>query len=203
MNATRHDMQPRKREGREGKPRRASPHTVLALASAFAPSRLRGSALGRIPAAVLAVLISLQLAFVLGVARAEDVAAPAPAGASPFRYLDVIIDTGGKPLAAYQFELVAPKGVQLVGIEGGEHKAFAHPPYYDPKALVDGERIVIAAFDTGAELPSGKTRVARLSVRVADGQAKPEYHVTLQVAASSDAKPIEGGTVSISEGAAQ
>ena len=60
--------------------------------------------------------------------------------------------------------------VKLVGIEGGEHAAFAQPPYYDPKALLN-ERIVIAAFNTaGADkLPSGKTRVARLMVRV-DGE---------------------------------
>lgn len=147
------------------------------------------------------LLIGLQLSFILSFARGQDV--PAPAAASAFRYLDVFIDTHGKPLAAYQFELVAPKGVQLVGIEGGEHKAFAQPPYYDPKALIDGERIVIAAFDTGADLPAGKTRVARLSVRVEDRQAKPEYQITLQVAASSDAKPIEGGTVSVTEGVAQ
>jgi hypothetical protein len=107
---------------------------------------------------------------VLGLAPADEAAPPPPA--SPFRYLDVFIDPQGKPLAAYQFELVAPKGVQLVGIEGGEHKAFAHPPYYDPKALQQGERIVIAAFDTGADLPAGRTRVARLSVRVDNGQPK-------------------------------
>ena len=145
------------------------------------------------------------LAVVLGTALAQE-PAPAPpqqATSSPFRYLDVFIDPQGKPLAAYQFELVAPKGVQLVGIEGGEHRAFADPPpYYDPKALQAGERIVIAAFDTGADLPAGRTRVARVMVRV-EGPAKPDYHVTLQVAASSDAKPIEGGTISVSEGVAQ
>lgn len=152
---------------------------------------------------LLVVLLGCLVTFVPGVAPADDATAPAPA-TSPFRYLDVFIDPHGQPLAAYQFELRPPKGVQLVGIEGGEHKAFASPPYYDPKALGDGERIVIAAFDTGAELPAGKTRVARLSVRVGDGQqAKPDYQVTLQVAASSDAKPIEGGTLSTSEGAAQ
>ena len=162
----------------------------------------RGARATGMRAFALLLLIGLQFSFILSFARGQDAPAPA-APASAFRYLDVFIDTQGAPLAAYQFELVAPKGVQLVGIEGGEHKAFANPPYHDPKALVDGERIVIAAFDTGADLPAGKTRVARLSVRVEDRQAKPEYHVTLQVAASSDAKPIEGGTVSISEGAAQ
>ena len=119
---------------------------------------------------------------------------------SPFTYLDVFIDAHGSSLAAYQFELRATSGdVKLVGIEGGEHKAFAEPPYYDSKALL-AERIVIAAFNTGSDLPAGKTRVARLMVRV--GETKPKYDVKLQVCASADAKPV-AGEISISEGAAQ
>ena len=138
--------------------------------------------------------------------RAEH-ARPATApssSTSSFTFLDVFIDSQGKPLAAYQFGLRATSGdVKLVGIEGGEHTAFAKPPYYDPKALL-GERIVIAAFNTGAAetLPSGKTRVARLMVRVG-GSEKPQYDVKLQVAASVDAKPLADAHVSISEGAAQ
>jgi hypothetical protein len=122
---------------------------------------------------------------------------------SPFGYVDIFINPHGKPLAAYQLELRATAGdVKLVGIEGGEHKAFAHPPYYDPKALLN-ERVVIAAFNTGpaAELPSGKIRIARLMMRA--GQAiGPVYEVKLQVAASSDAKPIDAG-ISVSQGVAQ
>ena len=119
---------------------------------------------------------------------------------SPFTYVDVFIDPHGSPLAAYQFELRATAGdVKLVGIEGGEHKAFAAPPYYDSKALLV-ERIVIAAFNTGSDLPAAKTRIARLMVRV--GETKPKYDVKLQVCASADAKPVMG-EISISEGAAQ
>jgi hypothetical protein len=122
---------------------------------------------------------------------------------SPFGYVDIFIDPHGKPLAAYQLELRAMAGeVKLVGIEGGEHKAYAHPPYYDPKALLN-ERVVLAAFNTGpaAELPSGKTRIARLMVRAGDA-VQPVYEVTLQVAASSDAKPIDAG-ISVIQGVAQ
>jgi hypothetical protein len=90
--------------------------------------------------------------------------------------------------------------VKLVGIEGGEHKAFLHPPYYDPKALLS-ERIVIAAFNTGDDLPTTKTRVARLMVRVA-GPTSPNYDVTLRLAASANAKPVNSD-ISISEGAAR
>ena len=57
---------------------------------------------------------------------------------SPFTYVDVFIDPHGRALGAYQFELRATAGdVALVGIEGGEHAAFSHPPYYDPKALLN------------------------------------------------------------------
>ena len=126
-----------------------------------------------------------------------------PVPRSPFVFIDVFIDPQGKPLAAYQFELRTTGGdAKLVGIEGGEHAAFAHPPYYDPKALLN-ERIVIAAFNTaGAEkLPSGKTRVARLMVRAGGGDEPPKYDVKLQVAASSDAKPL-AGIISVVEGVA-
>ncbi len=152
---------------------------------------------------VIAVLLALMLAAPATISRGAD-PEPRPAIATKpsFSFVDVFVDSHGKPLAAYQFELRASGAdVKLVGIEGGEHAAFAKPPYYDPKALLT-ERIVIAAYNTGADLPSGKTRVARLMVRV--GEGKPKYDVTLQVASSSDAKPLGGGaTVSISEGAAQ
>jgi hypothetical protein len=120
-------------------------------------------------------------------------------GAS-FTYVDVSIDPHGTPLAAYQFELRATSGeVKLVGIEGGEHAAFAKPPYYDTRALLN-DRIVIAAFNTGSDLPSAKSRVARLMVRVGAGE-RPKYDVKIQVAASTDAKPIDAANISISEGA--
>jgi hypothetical protein len=129
-------------------------------------------------------------------------AAPAPATEASFTYIDVSIDPHGTPLGAYQFELRATAGdVKLVGIEGGEHAAFAKPPYYDTRALLN-DRIVIAAFNTGTDLPSAKTRVARLMVRVS-GPTLPKYDVKLQVAASSDAKPLSGATIALSEGAAQ
>jgi hypothetical protein len=86
--------------------------------------------------------------------------------------------------------------VKLVGVEGGEHAAFKQPPYYDPKALA-GQRIVIAAFDTGADLPRGRTRVARLMVQ-ARGPVTPTYAATVQVAASPEAKRIPA-TISISD----
>jgi len=120
----------------------------------------------------------------------------------PARYtwVDAFIDPHGKPLAAYQFELKSSGGgaVTLVGVEGGEHPAFAPPPYYDPKANMR-KHIVIAGFNTGENLPNQRTRVARVMVRVT---GNPKYSATLQVAASQEAKPIDAD-VSVSEGAGQ
>jgi hypothetical protein len=106
-----------------------------------------------------------------------------------FAAVDVVIDSGDKPLAAYQFELTANSGAfKIVGVEGGEHAAFAKPPYYDPAAL-SRDRIIIAAFNTGRDLPKGKTRVARIHVRIS-GNEDPQYDVKLAVAASIDGEKI-------------
>ena len=107
-----------------------------------------------------------------------------------FEAVDVYVDSGKQELAAYQFELAAEVGeVKIVGVEGGEHEAFARPPYYDPAALTKG-RIVIAAFSTAKDLPKGKMRVARLHVQVT-GPARPQYAVDLRVAASRDGARIQ------------
>ena len=111
-----------------------------------------------------------------------------------FAAVDVYIDSGETPLAAFQFELNAGNAdVKIVGVEGGEHPAFARPPYYDPKALHDEGRIIIAAFNTGDDLPTGQTRIARIHVRII-GEQQPEYGVELIVAASPAADEIDATT---------
>ena len=106
-----------------------------------------------------------------------------------FDYVDVYLDSNKKDLAAYQLELTLKAGkVRIVGIECGEHPAFEEPPYYDPAALAK-DRIVIAAFNTGRELPRGRTRVARLHVQIA-GDVQPRYDVLLRAAAAADGKKI-------------
>ncbi len=63
-----------------------------------------------------------------------------------FRPVDVYVDSGETPLAAYQVEVHYDKSrIKIVGLEGGETRAFNPPPYYDPAGLEEG-RIVIAAF---------------------------------------------------------
>ncbi len=119
---------------------------------------------------------------------------------SSFGWVDVFIDTGDRPLAAYQFEFTGGPGVQLVGIEGGDAAAFRDPPRYDPRALaLAPPRAIVAAFHTGRDLPGGKVRVARLMVRT--GPGRPDYRATLQVAAAADPTPIAGATLTMVAGA--
>lgn len=119
---------------------------------------------------------------------------------SRFAFVDAYVDSGDEPLAAYQFELSAQAaGVMLVGVEGGDAPAFAEPPYYDPKANLQN-RIIIAAFNTGSNLPRGRTRVARLMVRLT-GASPAVWSAKLDVAASAEAKPLNA-QIQVSEGEA-
>ena len=114
--------------------------------------------------------------------------------AARFTWLDVLVDSGEAPLAAYQVEFFATEGdVLIAGIEGGEHPAFAEPPYYDTRAL-QNDRAILAAFNTGDDLPSGRTRVARIHVMIT-GADEPAYELTLRVAASADSKEIPASVV--------
>jgi len=106
-----------------------------------------------------------------------------------FAPVHIYLDSGGKPLAAYQFELKATYGqIKIVGGEGGEHPAFRDAPYYDPAALMN-DRIIIAAFNTGRDLPTGRTRIATLHLQIL-GDAQPEYQLTLVTAADADGQTI-------------
>ena len=106
-----------------------------------------------------------------------------------FAPLHIYLDSGNKSLAAYQFELKAAAGqVKIVGVEGGQHPAFKEAPYYDPAALAN-DRIIIAAFNTGRELPKGRTRIATIHLQII-GDAEPDYELKLTVAADADAKEI-------------
>jgi hypothetical protein len=92
-----------------------------------------------------------------------------------FRAVDVVIDAGEVPLAAYQLELFYDKASSsLVGIEGGE-PPYSEAPYYDPKGLTIG-RVVIADFSTVSDPPRGRIRVARIHV---EERGDPKLHVRL------------------------
>jgi hypothetical protein len=108
-------------------------------------------------------------AMVFGLAAGLFAQSAAPEeGRSRFCAVDIYVDSKATPLAAYQLEFVVTNGVaKIVGIEGGEHAAFHEPPFYDPKAM-QHERVILAAFNTGNKLPSGKTRVATIHLQAAD-----------------------------------
>ena len=120
--------------------------------------------------------------------------------ATRFTYVDVYIDSKDKPLAAWQLEFSAGASVAIVGIEGGEHPAFKEPPYYDPAAM-SHERVILAAFSTARDLPTGRTRVARIHLQIT-GDVKPRYQAKPTTAAGSDGKAIPV-TVSVQEGDAK
>jgi hypothetical protein len=150
--------------------------------------RHRSSRLSR-AASLMAVLAGVLLAAGggLGLAgRAASDLQPETSGMSAVRFqaVDVLVDSGGAGLAAYQVEIRAVGGsVHLVGLMGGEHSAYAEPPYYDPRALAEdqlSDRIVIAAIGQG-ELPTGRTRVAQLHVAVRSSGAV-RYDVRVQAA---------------------
>jgi hypothetical protein len=133
----------------------------------------------------------------------------APAERVRFAPVHIYLDSGRTPLAAYQFELVCsgpgtvgagprarpgqPQGVaptrhyepqcKIVGVEGGEHPAFREAPYYDPAALLH-DRIIIAAFNTGSDLPTGRTRIATIHLQIL-GDTEPRYELKLIVAADA------------------
>lgn len=167
--------------------------SIIHRRSCPTPTRNRNPHRNRISTLAIIALLLLTAAGV----GAQDQAAPASAAPADVRFMpvDVFIDSKDRSLAAYQFEFAVESGdVEVISIEGGEHAAFKEAPYYDPEARSRG-RVIVAAFNTGTELPAGRTRVARLHVRVAGAAAETKYAVKLDVAAGSEGEriPAEAG----------
>jgi hypothetical protein len=141
---------------------------------------------------VIVVTALFGAALLAGVMGAAEATRPTTTGAAPVRFaaIGVYVDSRDKPLAAYQCEITAKGGdVKIVGIEGNPKiAAFAEPPYYDPKAMLD-ERLILAAFSTRKDLPKNNVRVATIHVQIT-GDAEPEYVIRLDVAATADSEPI-------------
>ena len=125
--------------------------------------------------------------------------AAAVAGQTRFGWVDVSVDSGKEPLGAYQFELAVEKGTaSIVGLEGGEHPAFAAAPYYDPAALQKA-RVIVAAYSVADTLPTGKTRVARVMVEM---QGDAGFAVKLMKTYNKDGREIPA-KVEFTQGDAQ
>lgn len=105
-----------------------------------------------------------------------------------FVAMDLVIDPRGEPLAAYQVEIIAPIGIKIVGVEGGQHPEFRKAPYYDPKAI-QSDRLIVAAFSAAAaqNLPSTATRVLTIHLECA---RTPQLEVILKIAADPRGQKI-------------
>lgn len=123
---------------------------------------------------VAGAVVSLAGTGVVSQPQAAAPVQPGPVSSVRFESVDVFVDSGDVPLAAYQVEFRADtqdsdakSRFKLVGVEGGEKGAFEEPPKYDARAL-RGERIILAAYSLreDAQLPKGLTRVARVHVQV-------------------------------------
>ncbi len=160
---------------------------------------------------MMTLMVTSTLMLMLGQGPVGSaVRSPAPPSPSPlsasirFATVDVVIEIGTVPLAAWQVEFhgsIAGGEVRLVGIEGGEHAAFAQPAYYDPAALtIDNGRVILAAYSTNASsaLPTGKTRIARLHVSIRGGEdQQAEFGVTLRIAANAVGQAIAGAHAAV------
>ena len=153
------------------------------------PRKLKLAAREPPPVRVWWALPTLLLTALLATAAFAQRGDDAPA-AVRFEYIEVYVDSDAAPLAAYQFELTDSAGsIKIVGIEGGEHQAFATPPYYDPKALKNN-RVIIAAFSTADDLPTGRTRVATIHVQV-EVDVIPEIAINLEAAGDVEGNEID------------
>ena len=153
--------------------------------------------MNRIWRVMAALLLLVVLAGVLGAQGPAEAGTRIAAGSARFVTCDISIDSGAAALGAWQIDWsgsIAGGSVELVGVEGGEPGAYAQPAYYDPEALTHG-RVVLGAFSTAKPdgLPRGKTRVARLHLRVVadEPNAKVEMTTKVMAAADGDGKTIE------------
>jgi len=139
---------------------------------------------------ITAIILTSFCAIVPVLARPAGQDYPTSQARVSFAPLHIYLDSGERPLAAFQFELKATAGqVKIVGVEGGSHEAFSKtPPYYDPAALTK-DRIIIAAFSTQRDLPKGRTRIATLHLQII-GDAEPQYELKLVVSANADGKEL-------------
>jgi len=111
-----------------------------------------------------------------------------------FEAVEIYVDSGAAPLAAWQVELTEANGrMTVVGIENGVDKAFAEAPHYDRSAVEAGEadRVIVAAYSLSPEsaLPRGRTRVTTVHVQIT-GAGEPHYHLRLVAAGDEAGHPI-------------
>ena len=144
----------------------------------------------RILAGITALAVAVLAGIGIELAGAQSVGAIATVR---FAALDIYLDSS-EPVAAWQFELTEQTGsMTVVGVENGDSAAFDDAPFYDLDAVAQdrADRIVIADFslaDPNA-LPSGRTRVATVHVRLM-GREAPDFELSLIAAGNADGEAI-------------
>jgi hypothetical protein len=123
-------------------------------------------------------------------------AATSTTGASDVRFeaIEIYVDSGATPLAAWQVELTEANGLmRIAGVENGADKAFAAAPHYDRSTVEagDADRVIVAAYSLLPEgdLPRGQTRVTTVHVQLA-GSGEPQYNLRLVAAGDAAGHPI-------------
>jgi hypothetical protein len=111
-----------------------------------------------------------------------------------FEAVEIYVDSGTAPLAAWQVELAEANGrMTVVGVENGADAAFGEAPHYDRGAVEAGEadRVIVAAYSLSPEgaLPRGRTRVTTVHVQIA-GAGEPHYNLRLIAAGDANGHPI-------------
>jgi len=121
---------------------------------------------------------ALMVLCLLGALRAQ--------GEPRFTFVDVWVDTGDKPLAAWQVEVQGVEGAatQIVGIEGGDSKAFRPTPFYDTEARLEN-RVVLADYTLAEDAPKGRFRVARVHIMETGAAGEGAIRYTAKVVAAA------------------
>jgi len=83
--------------------------------------------------------------------------------------------------------------MQVVGIEGGEGQGFHEPPFYDRRAVAQGnsDRVIVASYSltTPPQLPSAA--YGSRGAAACSGEAAPDYDLRLIAAGTADGHVID------------
>ena len=127
--------------------------------------------------------------FLLATATLLFLPALSVAGDVLFYPVDIYVDSGERPLAAWQIEVhYNDADISITGVEGGDYP-FTEPPYYDHPGMRSG-RIILATFTTERKAPAGRLRVARLHL-MEEGDGDGRFSIRLVLAAGPDGEPFE------------
>ena len=146
-----------------------------------------------------------DIRFKEGEAAPHSAGAPRPApGVSQSRSLtsrlqppivDIYLDTGSHPLAAYTIELrYDPQVVAVLDVSHPGRGGFPGTPMVEPASFARGVTRIVG-LHTGASLPRGRVRVARVHFRPASASGSSSLSVSILGIYGPGGKPINGQAV--------